>query len=116
MGIATYRYKLTCFVIASSLAGLAGALLANQQRYISPDALHWTRSGELMIMIILGGSGTLLGPIIGAVVLIALENTLEALTENWMFALGPILVLVVLFARRGMWSAFAGRRGGPRHG
>src|SRR6185369_9678183 len=98
LGASVYRYKLVCFVIAGAVAGLAGALLANQARFVSPDLLHWTRSGEFMIMVILGGAGTLFGPILGAVLLILLETALTSMTEHWMAVLGPILVLIVLFA------------------
>jgi branched-chain amino acid transport system permease protein len=109
LGASVYRYKLVCFVIAGAGAGLAGALIANQARFVSPDLLHWTRSGEFMIMVILGGAGTLFGPIFGAVLLILLETVLTAMTEHWMAILGPVLVLIVLFARRGIWGVLAGR-------
>jgi branched-chain amino acid transport system permease protein len=69
IGISTYRYKLVAFVIAGMGAGLAGALMANFQRFVSPDMLAWTKSGELMIMVILGGVGSLIGPIWGAIAL-----------------------------------------------
>jgi branched-chain amino acid transport system permease protein len=109
LGVATYRYKLVCFVIAGAAAGLAGALMANQARFVSPDLLHWTRSGEIMIMVILGGVGTLFGPILGAALLILLETVLTSMTEHWMVVLGPVLVLIVLFARRGVWGLLVGK-------
>jgi branched-chain amino acid transport system permease protein len=109
LGVATYRYKLVCFVIAGAAAGLAGALMANQARFVSPDLLHWTRSGEIMIMVILGGVGTLFGPILGAALLILLETVLTSMTEHWMVILGPVLVLIVLFARRGVWGLLVGK-------
>ncbi len=102
IGIAPYRYKLAAFVISGMGAGLAGALLANYQRFVSPDMLHWTKSGELMMMVILGGGGTLLGPFFGAAALISLETVLTAWTERWMLILGPVLIVIVLFFRGGI--------------
>jgi len=104
IGFSPFRYKLTAFVIAGSAGGLAGALLANQTEYLTPEFMHWTRSGEIMFMVILGGMGTLFGPVIGAIVLLLLEDVLSALTAHWQIILGPILVLVVLFAKRGLFG------------
>ena len=113
LGISTYSYKLAAFVIAGMGAGLAGALAANFSRFVSPEMLHWTKSGELMIMVILGGSGTLIGPALGAILLIGLETVLAAWTEHWQFVLGPILILIVLFTHGGLWSLVTiARRGG----
>src|SRR3989442_7196361 len=113
IGFSPFRYKLTAFVIAGSAGGLAGALLANQTEYLTPEFMHWTRSGEIMFMVILGGMGTLFGPVIGAIVLLLLEDVLSALTAHWQIILGPILVLVVLFAKRGLFGLllFAPRDG-----
>ena len=108
IGFSPFRYKLTAFAIAGAVGGLAGALLANQTEYLTPDFMHWTRSGEIMFMVILGGMGTLFGPVIGAVVLLLLEDVLSALTEHWQIILGPILILVVLFAKRGLFGLVAG--------
>jgi len=108
IGFSPLRYKLTAFVIAGSGGGLAGALLANQTEYLTPDFMHWTRSGEIMFMVILGGMGTLFGPVIGAVVLLLLEDVLSALTAHWQIILGPILILVVLFAKRGLFGLVVG--------
>ena len=108
IGISTYQYKLVAFVIAGMGAGLAGALMANYSKFVSPDMLHWTKSGDLMIMIIIGGTGTLLGPVLGAAVLIGLETYLTAWTEHWKFFLGPILILIVLFSSGGLTSIFSG--------
>jgi branched-chain amino acid transport system permease protein len=102
VGFSTFRYKLTAFVLAGALAGLAGALLANQTEYVSPSFMHWTRSGEIMVMVILGGMGTLVGPVLGAVAYLLLEDLLSAWTVHWQMILGPILLLVVLYARRGL--------------
>jgi branched-chain amino acid transport system permease protein len=108
IGVSTYQYKLTAFVIAGMGAGLAGALMANYSKFVSPDMLHWTKSGDLMIMIIIGGTGTLLGPALGAAVLIGLETFLTSWTEHWKFFLGPILILIVLFSAGGLTSLFSG--------
>jgi branched-chain amino acid transport system permease protein len=102
IGFPTYRYKLACFVIAGTLCGLAGALLANQADFVSPTMLYWTRSGDLMIMVILGGMGSVIGPVFGAVALLVLEEVLSGITEYWQIILGPLLLLVVLFARGGI--------------
>jgi branched-chain amino acid transport system permease protein len=102
IGFPTYRYKLACFVIAGTLCGLAGALLANQADFVSPAMLYWTRSGDLMIMVILGGMGSVIGPVFGAVALLVLEEVLSGITEYWQIILGPLLLLVVLFARGGI--------------
>jgi branched-chain amino acid transport system permease protein len=101
IGIPTYRYKLAAFVISGMGMGLAGALMANYMRFVSPDMLHWTQSGEFMIMVILGGVGTWLGPALGAAILILLETFLAGWTEHWQVILGPLLVLIVLFGRDG---------------
>jgi branched-chain amino acid transport system permease protein len=102
VGFPTFRYKLTCFVIAGILCGLAGALLANHTDFVSPAMMYWTRSGDLIIMVVLGGMGSVVGPVFGAVVLLVLEETLSRITEYWQILLGPLLLLVVLFARGGI--------------
>jgi branched-chain amino acid transport system permease protein len=110
LGYPVYRYKLVAFVLAAAGAGLAGALWANAARFVSPDMLSWAKSGELMVMVILGGAGTLFGPIAGAFVLLGVEQLLATWTEHWMLILGPLLVLFVEFARGGLWGLVAGRR------
>jgi branched-chain amino acid transport system permease protein len=109
IGFAPFRYKLTAFVIAGSMCGLAGALLANQTEYLTPEFMHWTRSGEILFMVILGGIGTLFGSVAGAVALLLLEQVLSSWTEHWQIVLGPILIVVVLFARRGLVGLFPAR-------
>ena len=101
IGFPTFRYKLTAFVIAGVMAGLAGVLLANHTDFVNPDMMHWTRSGDLIIMVLLGGMGNLIGPILGALVFILLEEFLSGITEYWQLIFGPFLILVVLFARGG---------------
>ena len=111
LGIAPYRYRLVAFVLSGTVCGLAGALLATLTTFVSPSYMAWTRSGEIIVMVVLGGMSTLTGPVIGAIVLLILEEVLAKLTTHWMLILGPILVLVVLFARRGLWGLIAGRHG-----
>jgi branched-chain amino acid transport system permease protein len=108
IGFATTRYKLAAFVIAGAVAGLAGALVANQTEFVSPSFLDWHRSGEILVIVILGGLGTVYGPLVGAVAYLLLEEFLSQWTEHWMIVLGPVLILVVLFARRGLWGSIAG--------
>lgn len=110
LGFATYRYKLVCFVISAAIAGLAGALIANQTLYISPAFMHWTRSGDILVMVILGGMGSLIGPMLGALSLLLVEETLASYTEHWMIALGPLLIVMVIFARRGIYGLLAGSK------
>jgi branched-chain amino acid transport system permease protein len=102
IGFPTYRYKLICFVIAGTLCGLAGALLANHTDFVSPAMMYWTRSGDLIVMVVLGGMGSIFGPLFGAVALLVLEEVLSGITEYWQIILGPLLLLVVLFARGGI--------------
>jgi branched-chain amino acid transport system permease protein len=102
IGFSPYLYKLAAFVIAGAMGGVAGALLVNQTAYLTPDFMNWTRSGEIMFMVILGGIATLIGPVLGAAALLLLEDLLAAWTTHWQIILGPILVLVVLFAKRGL--------------
>ena len=113
LGYPVYRYKLVAFVLAAAGAALAGALWANRGRFVSPDMLAWVKSGELMVMVILGGTGTLVGPIVGAFALLGVEQLLSGWTEHWMLILGPLLVLFVVFARRGLWG-LVGRPGAER--
>jgi branched-chain amino acid transport system permease protein len=110
IGFSPYRYKLTAFVISGTICGIAGALLANQNLFISPASMHWGRSGEILIMTILGGMGTLSGAVVGSVVYISLEYFLSRLTEHWQAVMGPLIVLVVLFAGGGLVALLAGRR------
>ncbi len=102
IGFTPYPYRLTAYVIAGTICGLAGFLLGNQAEFVSPAYMHWQRSGELIMMVLLGGTGTLYGPIVGALAFLVLEETLSRLTEHWKVLLGPLLVLVVLFAKGGI--------------
>jgi len=112
IGFPTFRYKLMCFVIAGALCGLAGALLANHTNFISPAMMHWTRSGDLIVMVVLGGLGSLFGPVIGAVTFLLLEEGLSRLTEYSNLILGPILLLVAIYLHGGIEGLIEGRRRG----
>jgi branched-chain amino acid transport system permease protein len=128
IGFPTFRYRLTGFVIAGAICGLAGALLANHTGFISPATMHWTRSGDLIVMVVLGGMASSFGPLFGAVLLLALEEALPVIirvlaspffgdaavrmAEYWQIVLGPLFLLVVLFARGGIDSLIAGERRG----
>jgi branched-chain amino acid transport system permease protein len=108
VGYPVYRYKLLCFVISGAIAGLAGALIANQTSYVGPALLHWVQSGTLMIMVILGGVGRFWGGPVGAVVLLALEEAfsgsplLGEYALHWQLPVGVILLAVVLLAPQGI--------------
>ena len=112
IGFPTFRYKLVCFVIAGALCGLAGALLANHTNFISPALMHWTRSGDLIVMVVLGGLGSLFGPLIGAVTFLLLEEGLSRLTEYPDLILGPVLLLVAVYVNGGIEGLLEGRRRG----
>jgi branched-chain amino acid transport system permease protein len=106
-----FRYKLAAFTIAGALGGLAGILLANEGAYISPAMMSWTKSGELIVIVVLGGMGTLFGPLFGTIAFFVLEEALPPLLnlakgwgEYWMIVLGPLLVLIALYARGGIYS------------
>jgi branched-chain amino acid transport system permease protein len=105
-GVSPYPYRLAAFVIAGAVCGLAGALLVNHTAYLTPEFMNWTRSGELMFMVILGGMGSVAGPVLGAFALLVLEDLLSGWTTHWQLILGPLLVLSVLFFRRGLAGLF----------
>ena len=102
LGYRATPYRLVAFTISAAGMGLAGAMWADFGRFVSPDMAGWARSGEFMSMVILGGVGTLGGPVVGAAVYLGFEQALTALFERWMLVFGPLLVLAVLFARRGL--------------
>jgi branched-chain amino acid transport system permease protein len=112
IGFPTFRYKLVCFVIAGALCGLAGALLANQTNFISPAMMHWTRSGDLMVMAVLGGMHAMFGPLIGAMTFLLLEEALSRVTEYPNLIIGPLLLIVALYVHGGIDGLIAGARRG----
>ena len=110
LGYPVYRYKLAAFVIAGAMAGLAGALMANQNSYVSPNMLHWEQSGMALVMVILGGLGNLWGGLAGAAVFLIMEEILSAFTKHWAIGVGAILLAVVFFAPRGIAGLWAAKR------
>ena len=108
LGLAPLRYRLTAFVLSAAGTGLAGALWANYALFVSPDMSAWQKSGELMAMVILGGMGSIFGPVLGVAVYLGLEQVATGWTEHWMLILGPVLVLVVLFGKRGVYGWLVG--------
>ena len=112
IGFSPYAYRLVAFVIAGAMCGLAGAMFANHTAYITPEFMHWTRSGEIMFMVILGGIATTAGPLLGALVLLVVETLLAGWTEHWQVILGPLLIFSVLFFRRGLAGLIPGSRDG----
>ena len=117
LGFPVYRSKLVVFVVAGALGGVAGALSVNLQGYVSPNVLHWTQSGTLMVMVILGGVATVWGGLVGAAVLMLMQEVLGAYTEHWEFWTGWVLLAVVLYARQGLVGVvktLRDRKAGPR--
>jgi branched-chain amino acid transport system permease protein len=110
IGYPVFGYKLACFVIGGGLAGLAGALLANHTQLASPNLLMWSESGMLLVMVVLGGIGTLYGGALGAAALLILEEALSARTIHWQLGVGLVLLAVVFVAPRGLAGLFARRR------
>jgi branched-chain amino acid transport system permease protein len=102
LGFDVFRFQRVGYVIAGAVGGLSGFLLANATEFVSPAFMSWQRSGELIIMILLGGLGTLHGAIIGAAAYLLIEEALGGITEQWKLIFGPLLVLIVLFARGGL--------------
>jgi branched-chain amino acid transport system permease protein len=109
VGLTPFRLRLVAFVISGAITGLAGALFADLNRFVSPTMFSWHTSGEIMVFVILGGVGRLFGPVAGAALYILLEHTLGGLSEFWHVYLGLLLLLVVLFARGGLIGTIAGR-------
>jgi branched-chain amino acid transport system permease protein len=115
LGFNTYLYKLTAYVISGAICGYAGALLGNYMVFISPEMMDWTRSGEYMFMVILGGVATTLGPVLGAISFIVLEEVLSSFTIYWHLPFGLFLMAIVLFARGGIMGFIRTSNGeGPK--
>jgi branched-chain amino acid transport system permease protein len=106
IGFSPYPYRLAAFVIAGAMCGLAGMLYANHTRYITPDLASWQQSGDLMFMVILGGMASTAGPVLGTFALLLVEELLKGWTQHWQVILGPLLVLSVIFFRRGLAGIF----------
>ncbi|MGE0421369.1 MAG: branched-chain amino acid ABC transporter permease [Reyranellaceae bacterium] len=124
LGFPVFRYRLAAFVIAGAACGLAGLLLANHDSYVSPAMMSWMKSGDLIVIVVLGGMGSLAGPVFGTIAFFVLEELLKPLIdlghkgwgEYWQMVFGPLLVVVALYARGGIDSLFGRRRPGGGHG
>jgi len=120
LGFPVFRYRLAAFVISGALGGLSGILLANEGAYVSPAMMSWVKSGDLIVMVVLGGIGALFGPLYGAIAFFVLEETLQPLLdilhkgwgEYWQIVFGPMLVLIALYARAGIDSLLGRRHAG----
>lgn len=110
VGIHPVRIRLTAFIVSAMITGLAGALYADLNRFVSPTMFSWQISGEIMIFVILGGIGRLYGPIVGAAIFFLLEHLLGAFTQYWLFLLGLLLLITILYARGGVIGLLAGER------
>ena len=119
LGFPVFRYRLAAFTLAGVLGGLSGILLANEGAYISPAMMSWIKSGDLIVIVVLGGMGTLFGPLYGTIAFFVLEETLKPLLdlihkgwgEYWQIVFGPMLVLIALYARGGIDSLLGRRHG-----
>jgi branched-chain amino acid transport system permease protein len=110
IGFPTFRYKLVAFVLAGALCGLAGALLANHNDFVSPGIMYWTRSGDLIVMVVLGGLGSTFGPLIGATAYLVMEEALSRFTEYSGLIIGPALLLVAIYLHGGIDGLLRGTR------
>lgn len=104
LGFPVLRYQVAAYAVSGVICGVAGLLLANLTRFASPAYMFWTVSGDLIVMILLGGIATVLGPLVGAIVYLMLETVLAGYTQHWMLVLGPVIVLIALFAKRGLYG------------
>ncbi len=104
VGTPPLGYRLVGYVVSALLCALAGFFLANLTSFASPAYMAWTVSGELIVMVLLGGMGTLMGPVVGALVFLLLEEGLKGLTDHWLVIMGPVIVLIVLFLKNGLWG------------
>ena len=102
LGFGTFSIRLTAYVIAGVIAAIAGVLLANQAEFVSPATAAWQRSGDLIIIVVLGGMGTRSGAVLGALTFVALEEGLSSLTHDWRLIFGPLLIFIVLYAKGGL--------------
>ncbi|MEN9314511.1 MAG: hypothetical protein RIS35_904 [Pseudomonadota bacterium] len=113
LGYPVYRLKLAAFVAAGALAGLAGALLATHDAFVSPSTMHWTESAKLLVMVVIGGLGRRWGAPLGVVVWLSLAEALKTFTDYWHWPMGVLLLLVVFFASQGL-AGLGRRRAGAR--
>lgn len=119
LGFPVFRYRLAAFVIAGAICGLAGGLMANQAAFVSPAMMHWVQSGDLIVMVVIGGINSLMGPVYGALAFIVIEHLLSTwMKDTWQLVFGPLIVLLALFARNGLDDLFRlfGSKDGDGHG
>ncbi|MDI1283563.1 MAG: branched-chain amino acid ABC transporter permease [Reyranella sp.] len=123
LGFPVFRYRLAAFTLSGAFGGLAGILLANEGAYVSPAMMSWVKSGDLIVIVVLGGMGTLFGPLYGTIAFFVLEESLKPLLdlvhkgwgEYWQIVFGPMLVLIALYAKGGIDSLLGPRHEGRRH-
>jgi branched-chain amino acid transport system permease protein len=108
IGYATQRYKVLAFAIGGGFAGFAGGIYAIFNGFVSPDALTWSASGDVLIMVMLGGTGTLIGPAIGTGVFLLMKNLVSSYSAHWLLIIGAIFVACVLFFPYGIWGTLRG--------
>ena len=109
LGYPVQRFKLIAFVIAGAIAGFAGGLYAFFNVFVSTDILHWSQSGDAIIMVIVGGSGTIFGPVVGAAIFLLLKNVLSSHFDYWSLGVGAVFIASVMFLRSGVWGALVAR-------
>ena len=109
LGYGVFGFRLTAYVLAGVIAAMAGVLLANQAEFVSPAIASWQRSGDLIIIVVLGGMGSRSGAILGALAFVGLEEGLSTLTHDWRLIFGPLLIAIVLYAKGGLSSLFERR-------
>lgn len=110
LGFETFRYRLTCFAISGVICGIAGFFLGNFTSFISPEMMSWEHSAELLLILIFGGLGSMLGPVVGTFIFVLLEEWLSAITVYWHFIFGALLIAVVVFGKRGVAGLLAGKQ------
>lgn len=102
LGFAARRYQLAAYVISAVLCGVAGVLFANLNAFASPSTLAWSVSGDLIVMVVLGGMGSIAGPLLGALAFLGMEEVLKSWTDHWAVVFGPMIVLIALMGRAGI--------------
>src|SRR4029079_10787003 len=110
IGYPTRAYKLLSFTISGAVAGLAGGLYAIFNGFISSDALYWTASGDILIMTMLGGAGTLIGPALGTAIFLLMNNVVSSYNDHWLLIIGITFICCVMFFPAGIWGALRGIR------
>ncbi len=109
LGTASQPYRLVAYVLSAQICAIAGFFMANLTGFVSPSLMSWLVSAELMVMVLLGGMGTIFGPVVGAIGLLLIEDGLKIITLHWPLILGPLIVLAVLGLRQGLWGILAGK-------